>query len=207
MLRIAAFCAALILPATAALAAGPDAGAPAGVYRNDPSHTSLTWSLNHLGLSNYTARFVKVDTHLEWDPKKPEASVLTVDIDPLSVRTDYPWPEKENFDAKVGGDADFLAGKPIRFVSRTIRVTGDKTGTVEGELTFRGETRPATLDVTFNGSMAAHPVSKLATLGFSATGTIRRSEWGLNFLVPQIGDDVKLVIETELVPDTAAQAK
>lgn len=199
-----AFCLAFALSAAVAataFAAGPGEGAPAGAYRSDPPHTSLLWSLNHLGLSNYTARFTKVDARLQWDPEKPEDSTLTVDIDPLSVRTDYPYPEKEDFDAKIGGSADFLAGKPIRFVGRTIRVTGDKTGTVEGDLTFRGETRPASLDIVFNGSLAAHPASKLPTVGFSATGTIRRSEWGLNFFLPHLGDEVKLVIETEFVPD------
>lgn len=200
MLRPAAFCATLLMCASAALAADTTPKAPAGAYRNDPSHTSLNWSLNHLGLSHYVARFTKVEARLDWDPEKPEASSLSVEIDPLSVRTDYPWPEKEDFDARIGKDDNFLAGKPISFVSETIRITGDNTGTVEGQLTFRGETKPASLDVTFNGSIAQHPVSKQPVVGFSATGTIRRSEWGLGFGVPQVGDDVRIAIEAEFVP-------
>lgn len=116
------------------------------------------------------------------------------------MRTDYPWPELVDFDAKIGGDADFLAGKPIVFVSRRIIVTGADTGIVEGLLTFRGETRPVTLDIVFNGSAVDHPMTSAAKLGFSARGTIRRSEWGLDFAIPELGDDVNLVIETEMVP-------
>lgn len=200
MLRIVAFCIGFALNTALAVAAGFDKQAPVGAYKTDPSHSSLLWSFSHFGLSRYTARFTKVDARLDWNPEEPEASVLSVEIDPLSVRTDYPWPDQVDFDAKIGGDEPFLAGKPITFVSRSIRVTGKKTGTVEGLLTFRGQTRPATLDVTFNGSMAKHPMMGVPKIGFSATGSIRRSEWGLDFAVPELGDEVTFVIETQMVP-------
>ncbi|WP_429806534.1 YceI family protein [Ensifer sp. B1-9] len=199
MLRIPAFSLALALSTTFALAAASDP-APGGTYKTDPSHSSFNWSFNHSGLSHYTARFTKVDARLSWKPDKPETSTLSVTIDPLSVRTDYPWPEKVDFDAEIGGEETFLAAKPITFVSKTIRVTGEKTGTVEGLLTLRGETHPATLDVTFNGSMAEHPMMGVPKIGFSATGSIRRSEWGLDFAIPELGDEVTFVIETQMVP-------
>ncbi len=199
MLRIAALSLGLVLSTTFALAAANDP-APAGAYKTDPSHSSLSWSFNHSGLSHYTARFTQVDARLDWNPEKPEASTLSVAIDPLSVRTDYPWPQKVDFDAEIGGEEAFLKAKPITFVSKTIRVTGEKTGIVEGLLTFRGETHPATLDVTFNGSMAEHPMMGVPKIGFSATGSIRRSEWGLDFAIPELGDEVTFAIETQMVP-------
>ncbi|MDO3434764.1 YceI family protein [Rhizobium sp. CBN3] len=199
MLRITALALALTLSTTFALAAATDP-APGGPYKTDPSHSSFNWSFDHSGLSHYTARFTGVDARLDWKPEKPEASTLLVTIDPLSVRTDYPWPEKVNFDAEIGGDESFLAAKPITFVSRKIHVTGNKTGTVEGLLTMRGETHPATLDVTFNGSMAEHPMMGVPKIGFSATGNIRRSEWGLDFAIPELGDIVTFAIETQMVP-------
>lgn len=199
MLRIAAFSLGLALSTTLALSAANDP-APGGAYKTDPSHSSFNWSFNHSGLSHYTARFTKVDARLDWNPEKPEASKLSVAIDPLSVRTDYPWPQKVDFDAEIGGEEAFLAAKPITFVSKTIRVTGEKTGTVEGLLTFRGETHPATLDVTFNGSMAEHPMMGVPKIGFSATGSIRRSEWGLDFAIPELGDEITFAIETQMVP-------
>lgn len=199
MLRIPSLILALALSKTMALAAATDP-APGGAYKTDPSHSSFSWSFNHSGLSQYTARFTKVDARLDWKPEKPEASRLAVAIDPLSIRTDYPWPEKVDFDAEIGGEENFLAAKPITFVSRKIKVTGEKTGTVEGLLTFRGETHPVTLDVIFNGSMAEHPMMGVPKIGFSAKGSIRRSEWGLDFAIPALGDVVTFAIETQMVP-------
>lgn len=109
MLRIAAFCIGFALSTALAVAAGLDERAPAGAHKTDPSHSSLLWSFNHSGLSNYTARFTGVNARLDWNPIKPEASKLTVEIDPMSVRTDYPWPDVVDFDAKIGGEPDFLA--------------------------------------------------------------------------------------------------
>lgn len=199
MLRITAFALVLALSTTLALAAATDP-APSGAYKTDPSHSSFSWSFNHSGLSHYTARFTKVDARLDWKPEKPETSTLSVTIDPLSVRTDYPWPEKVDFDAEIGSGETFLAAKPITFVSKTIHVTGEKTGTVEGLLSFRGETHPATLDVTFNGSMAEHPMMGVPKIGFSAIGRIRRSQWGMDFAIPELGDVVTFAIETQMVP-------
>lgn len=199
MLRLAAFCLGLAFSTTFTMAAANDP-APGGAYKTDPSHSSFSWSLNHSGLSHYTARFTKVDARLEWKPEKPEASSLSVRIDPLSVRTDYPWPKKVDFDAEIGGEEAFLAGRSITFVSKTIRLTGEKTGTVEGLLTLRGETHPASLDVTFNGSMAEHPMMGVPKIGFSATGRIQRSAWGLDFAIPELGDEVTFAIETQMVP-------
>ncbi len=199
-LRFAALTLPLVFGGPAAFGADPEAPAPAGRYKTDPAHSTLSWSFSHFGLSHYTARFTRVEARLDWNPDRPEASTLSVEIDPLSVRTDYPWAEAADFEAKIGADADFLAGKPITFVSKRIAVTGRDTGVVDGLLTFRDATHPATLDVVFNGSMAEHPMAGAAKLGFSAKGKIRRSEWGLDFAIPELGDDVTLVIETQMVP-------
>ena len=174
--------------------------APGGAYKTDPSHSSLVWSLNHSGLSRYTARFTGVYARLDWKPEKPEQSALTVTIDPLSVRTDFPWAEMGDFDAEIGGGENFLDAQPMTFVSQSIRVTGPNTGVVEGLLTILGQTDPARLDVTFNGSMAEHPMMGVAKIGFSATGVIRRSDWGLDYGIPELGDEVTFSVETQMVP-------
>ncbi len=174
--------------------------APAGVYVADPAHTSVVWSLDHSGLSHWTARFVGAKAVLDWKPEDPAASTLRVEIDPRMVRTDFPFPEETDFDGMVAGSEDFLADKPIVFVSEEIELTGEKTGLVHGELTMRGETHPATLAVTFNGSMAEHPFSKVAKVGFSATTSFERSDWGLETLVPFISDRVDVAIETQFMP-------
>lgn len=185
--------------AVAAVPAGTPP-APAGLYVTDPAHTSVTWSLDHSGLSHWTARFVGVRGVLDWKPEDPTASTLRVEIDPRSVRTDFPAPEETDFDGMIATSEDFLADKPISFVSTAVELTGKDTGLVHGDLTFRGETHPVTLAVTFNGSMAEHPFSHTAKVGFSATTSFERSRWGLVMLTPFLGDRIDLVVETQLAP-------
>jgi polyisoprenoid-binding protein YceI len=186
--------------ATPAFPQSKSAPAPSGTYVSDPAHSSLTWKVGHFGLSNYTARFTKMSVELLWDAKNPADSKVLAIIDPTSVRTDFPFPEVEDFDKKLGTGVNFLAAQPIRFASTEVKVTAENKGQVTGNLTFRGQTRPATLDVTFNGSMVEHPMDKMPKLGFSAVAKIKRSEWGLSFYVPVVSDEVTILIETELAP-------
>ncbi|SJZ94742.1 YceI family protein [Consotaella salsifontis] len=119
--------------------------APSGHYVADPAHTSLIWRISHFGLSHYTARLTGISAELDWNQQQPTQSKLTVAIDPASVKKEFPFPDVEDFDKKIGTEADFLAGKPITFVSRSIEQTGNDVGLVKGDLTFRGETHPMTL--------------------------------------------------------------
>jgi polyisoprenoid-binding protein YceI len=185
---------------TPAFPESKQAPAPSGTYVPDPAHSSVTWKVGHFGLSNYTGRFTKMSAELLWDAENPAASKVSASIDPTSVRTDFPFPHVEDFDKKIGSDVNFLAAQPISFVSTEVKVTAENKGQVTGNLTFRGQTRPATLDVTFNGSMAEHPMDKVPKLGFSAIARIKRSEWGLSPHVPVVSDEVTILIETELAP-------
>lgn len=187
-----------LLTAAPALAAPIDA--PSGKYEVDLSHTSVTWRVKHLGLSNYTARFAKIASTVQLDAAKPENSRLEVTIDANSVRTDFPFPEKEDFDKVVGGDARFLDGAKfpeIKFVSTGIASTGPKTGRITGNLTLRGVTRLIVLDATFNGSIAPNAMMKTQKIGVSARGTIKRTDFGMTFGTQFLGDEVELQIEAE----------
>jgi polyisoprenoid-binding protein YceI len=73
---------------------------PAGTYKVDPTHASLTWKVSHLGLSNYTARFTKLTAELSFDPANRGQSKISVTVDPNSIRTDYPFADKKDFDKK-----------------------------------------------------------------------------------------------------------
>ena len=201
-----------ILPVVvfAALIAAPPISAPAfaasgidaesGHYVLDPAHTSVTWKVKHLGLSNYTARFAKIDSTVDLDAATPANSKLTVTIDANSVRTDFPFPEKTNFDKEVGGDARFLDGEKnpeIKFVATKITATGPKSGTVTGNLTLRGVTKPITLDAVFNGTMKANAMMGAAKFGISAHGSIKRADFGMTYGGQFLGDTVELLIEAE----------
>ena len=177
---------------------------PAGVYNLDETHAQLVWQVSHLGLSNYTARFTSFDADLTFDPANPENSKLVATIDPTSIKTDFPYPEKKDFDAElVSAENWFNSGNfpEIKFMSTGIERTGENTGVLKGDLTFLGMTKPMTLDVTFNAAMAQQPFTQKPTLGFSARGSIKRSEWGMATYVPNIGDEVNLIIEAEFAMD------
>jgi polyisoprenoid-binding protein YceI len=191
----------LLAPITAS-AAGMTAVSemPSGVYTLDKTHASVTWKVSHLGLSNYTARFTSIDAELNFDTKDPTKSTLTASVDPASVRTDYPNAAEKDFDAKLAkGKEWFNAGEfpKISFVSKKITMTGKNTGDVTGDLTLLGITKPVTLNVTFNGAYLKKPFVEAPGIGFSATATLKRSDWGFKTYVPMIGDDVTLLIETE----------
>lgn len=173
---------------------------PSGKYVSEASHTSLTFQIDHMGLSKYTARFTKVEADLDFNNEKPEASKLTAKIDPTSIRTDYPNAANKDFDKELGEGPEWFNAKKfpsITFESTKVTRTGDKTGKVTGNLTFLGVTKPITLDVTFNGGFAEKPFTKKPAIGFSARGVMKRSEWGFTQYLPTLGDDVTLIIETE----------
>ena len=165
----------------------------------DPNHGSVTWSVSHFGL-NYTAQgFTKMDATITLDPKDPTKSKVVATVSPGSVRTDYPDAAKKDFDKELSGDQWLNAGKfpEAKFESTRIEKTGKNKGIIHGKLTFMGVTKPMTFDVTFNGAYPQMPLAEVPALGFSATGVMKRSEWGLKNLIPYVGDEVKLHIEAE----------
>ncbi len=169
--------------------------APTGNYTLDPTHASVIWSLSHAGLSNYSARFDDITGALNFNADAPQTSQVDIRIDPMSVNTGLP-----DFDETIAtGENFFDAAKypEISFVSTAINLTGETTGTITGDLTFRGVTKPVTLETTFNGAGKSFG-NPGKTLGFSAVTTFKRSEFGLTHLVAfGIGDEVTLRIETE----------
>ena len=171
--------------------------APAGEYVLDKTHASITWKVMHLGMSHYTARFTGFDMALVLDPATPTKSTISVTIDPRSVETDFPFPEKEDFD-KVIAEKFLMAGEhpTITFQSSFLKATGAKTGKLTGNLTLMGVTKPVTLDVKLNGAMV-HPFRKIPVVGFSATGTFKRSDFGSTVLQGPVGDEITVIIEAE----------
>ena len=185
----------LLLSACATAPVLDVAAAPEGAYVLDPAHASVNWSLSHSGLSFYTARFDGISGALDFNPDAPTASKLDVRIDPNSVSTGDP-----DWDNKLATDGKYFDGNTfseIRFVSTSAVKTSDNSGQVTGDLTLKGVTLPVTLDVTYNGAGKSFG-NPGATLGFSAIGKIKRSDWGMTTLTNfGIGDEVTLRIEAE----------
>jgi polyisoprenoid-binding protein YceI len=168
-----------------------------GAYTMQKPHSSLIWRVKHMGLSSYTARFTDFDAQLDFDPKNPGASHVKAIINPLSVQADHPT--DKDWDRRIG--EDFMDGKTfpqIVFDSKKIDVTGEFTGKVSGDLTFMGVSKPVTLDVTFNGAVPSAVLYQgKAAVGFSAHGTLNRSDFGLTRYASIVGDQVEIIIEAE----------
>lgn len=173
---------------------------PAGTYNLDRNHAQLVWKVSHAGLSNYTARFKRFEADITFDPADVAQSKVVATVHPASLETDYDAASGKDFNKELSAGEQWLnAGKfpTITFASTRIELTGGNTGKIHGDLTMLGVTRPVVLDVTFNGAYAVQPFNKKPTLGFSATGRFKRSDWGLATYVPMIGDTVEVMIEAE----------
>jgi len=168
------------------------ADAPAGRYVLDKAHASLTARVSHMGLSSYTMRFNGLDAHYDYDPAMPEDSRVEVTVEAASL--DVGKPSLDRDFARAFLDAE--AFPMISFTSTAIRRDGVH-GTLTGDLTLRGVSRPVTLDVTFNGCGPGFLGIGGYRMGFSATGDIKRSDFGSKQWLGLVGDNVHLVIEVE----------
>jgi len=169
-------------------------------YAIEPTHASVVWSVSHNGLSNYTARFMDFSAALIFNAEDPTLSTLTASINPLSVRTDHP--EGPDWDTTLGTDEKWFnatAFPAITYASTGVTLTGETTGIVQGDLTFLGVTKQVPLSVTFNGLRNFAWFGERDVIGFSATATLKRSDFGMTALLPGIGDEVTLTIETEFL--------
>ncbi len=123
------------------------------------------------------------------------ASKLMVSIDPASIDSGV-----EKFDDHLKSDDffDIATHSDISFNATGIEMTGENTMTITGDLTMKGITKPITLDATVNKA-ANHPMRKTPTIGISASGKLMRSDWDLGRYAPNVGDEVTLNIQVELI--------
>lgn len=168
---------------------------PPGEYVLDKRHASLIAKIPHMGgFSRFTMRFDRLDGGFTYDPANWVNTKVTLTVDAASVNTGL-----ADFDKTIAGPSYFNAAKypAITFVST--KVEGQEgRGTVTGDLTFLGVTKPVTLDVAFNG-VGPGMLGAGTRMGFSGTAHIKRSEFGLTTMHQFAGDDVDLIFEVEFV--------
>ncbi|MBL8551415.1 MAG: polyisoprenoid-binding protein [Hyphomonadaceae bacterium] len=175
---------------------------PAGRYTLDKAHASLVFRVDHIGFSQYTGRFETWDATLDLDPANPSASRVSATIDPRSLGIPAP-PAGFLNDLKGPQWLDTAQFPQMSFRSTSVEMIAANAAHITGELTFRGVTKPVTLEATFNGGYAGHPMDPNARIGFSAHGALKRSEFGLSLGVPPpgstmgVGDEVAFAIEAE----------
>lgn len=184
--------------AAAALALTLGFAAPsfaADTYKLDPTHTSVTFQWTHFGFSHPSGKFMNAVGSVTLDQAAPAKSSVEVSFAIAGVNTGVPALDKEFQEA---GWFDAANYPNATFKSTKVDVTGKNTAKVTGDLTIHGITKPVTLDVKLN--QLGQEMGK-ATAGFTATGTINRSDFGLKQYVPAVSDQIDLFIEAEAHPD------
>jgi polyisoprenoid-binding protein YceI len=178
------------------LVAASPALAAIETYTIDSRHTFPSFEVSHLGFSLQRGRFNKTSGKVSVDREARQGSI-DVAIDATSVSTGV-----DKLEDHVRGE-DFLNAArfpTITFKSSSMAFEGDKVKSATGELTMAGVTRPVMLTAEmFN--CGAHPVNKKPMCGGEFVAKIKRSEWGIKYGIPALGDDMTLRINVEAVRD------
>ncbi len=162
-------------------------------YVIDPTHTMVLAQWNHFGFSNPSANF---------GDAKGEILINGDDMSQSSVKVSLPLAGLSSFskafDEHLAGSDFFDTAKfpEARFESTQVTSKGNNRYEIVGNLTIKDKTHPVTLEATLNGA-GEHPMKKVPTLGFDATASIKRSDFGLGMYAPNVSDEVQLRITTE----------
>ncbi|HAV5933824.1 TPA: polyisoprenoid-binding protein [Acinetobacter baumannii] len=185
---------AVALASTVTLAAPVD-------YKIDPTHTATVFSWNHFGFSTPSANFSDIQGVIKVDNAKPANSSVNVTIPLSSVNTNVPALDKE-----FQEEAWFNAAKypNITFKSTKVETKDKKHFKITGDLTVKGITKPVVLDAVLN-KQGEHPMAKVPAIGFNATTSFNRSDFGLGNYVPNVGDKITVNITTEATAASAAK--
>jgi polyisoprenoid-binding protein YceI len=165
----------------------------AETYHLEKTHVDLLFSIDHAGFTEKHGSFRDLDATLNYDAQKPENSQISVTVNTGSVDTGFP---ARDTDLKSEKFLDVVKYPQMRFVSTKVTVDADQTLRIDGQLTLHGVTKPLTLHAKLNKA-APNPFDKRPTLGFSATGSLKRSDFGISTYLPMIGDVVTLTIDAE----------
>ena len=174
-----------ILPVNSLLAAS---------YSIDPDHTYVSFAVSHLGFSTLRGKFNKQSGSLDYDPAGKKASVK-IEIDASSVDTGH---AKRDAHLQSPDFLNAVESPTITFESTTTKWNGDKLASVTGNLTILGVSKPVTLAIT-SMHCGPHPFAKNDACGFDATASIKRSDFGVSYGLPGIGDVLELNIELEAI--------
>ena len=181
------------LALAALLAAATSVQAAPVTYKLDPHHTMVLFSWNHFGYSNPTADIGLGEGTVVFDEQHPAQSSVEVTLPLAKLDThvsalDQHLKEPDFFDA---------AKYPVvTFKSSKVQPLGNHRFKVTGDLSVHGVTRSIVLDATLN-KIGPHPMSKAQSIGFDATATLKRSDFGVGAYVPKVSDEVHVRITTE----------
>jgi len=189
-------------PASLALALALLAGKPIHAemadYILDPEHLSITFFVHHLGFADVAGMFLEAEGSFRYDEASQQLEDLRV-----VIKTDSVFTNHEGRDGHLRG-ADFLNVEEFPemiFEGRSSRALSDSAGAISGDLTLLGVTRPVSLEVVMNKAGRYPFGDQHFAIGIDATGTFRRSDFGMTYGVEGdwVGDEVRLVIGLEAI--------
>ena len=185
-----------LAPLLAALATALPSVAEKQTYTIDPQHTRPTYEVMHFGYSMQRGRFNKTSGKIMLDTAARTGSA-DVTIDAASIDSGVP-----KLDEHLKGEDFFNVAKNplITFKSTTFAFDGDKVKSATGDLTMNGITRPVTLTASLF-QCAPNPMNKKPQCGGDFTTTVKRSDWGMKYAIPALGDEVTLRIPVESIKD------
>jgi polyisoprenoid-binding protein YceI len=196
--NIGARAAVLGLAVAATLVSAPPARSEPHRYVIDPAHMAVAFMVTHVGFAKTLGLFREAEGSFVFDPEVPAVRDIDVTIDAASVFTNH---DKRDEHLR---QEDFLHVEEhptIRFQGTSSTQTGPRTGTVTGDLTIRGVTRPVTLDVEWNKSGDYPFGDGHHAAGLSARTSIKRSDFGMTYALDGnlVGDTVDIIIEFEAI--------
>lgn len=164
-----------------------------GQYRLDPEHVYIHFKIEHLGLSTVVGRFNQSDASLDFDPDKLAELRLDGVIDMASLDMNNPSLEKR----LLGSDWFDVARYPeANFRTTDVLPAGGNRFAIVGNFTLHGVTKPLTLDAVFKGG-ADNLLTGKYTLGFAASGSFLRSDFGVDAFAGLVADEVFVDIHAE----------
>lgn len=173
-------------------------GAPQS-YTIDSDHTFPYFRISHLGFSTLMGRFNETNGKIVVDKENNTGSVEVV-IDAASIDTDH---KKRDDHLRSPDFLNAVEFPEITYESTDVTIHDDGSAVVEGELTISGVTKPVTLDVS-RMNCDIHPMDpekKKYVCGFDARTTIKRSDFGVDYALPAIGDEMELILGVEAIRD------
>ncbi|MEM9581893.1 MAG: YceI family protein [Pseudomonadota bacterium] len=162
-------------------------------YTLDASHSQVVFSYNHLGFSTTYGMFSGFEGEIMFDADAPDASSVSVSMPVKSMFTGWEQRDGHFMSADFFGAED---GDLITFASTGIEVTGENSAKITGDLSMNGATKSVVLDATLNKS-DTHPMAGKPWVGFDATTTVLRSDFGVGAFAPAVSDEVKVMISVE----------
>ncbi len=183
----------IALAAAAALVTGL-AQAESASYAIDPTHTFVTFEINHFGASVNRGRFDKKEGTVQFD-RAGKTGKVEISFDATSINSGTPAFDKHLQSADLFNAAQH---PKITFVSDKFSFNGDKVSEVSGQLTLLGKTGPVTLKANqFNCYQS--PMLKREVCGGDFEATIDRTQWGMNYGVDWgFAKNVRLVVQVEV---------